>query len=356
VNAESIQELESKLSCNWSSISNAREEARSTREKILKSLNDFERIQTDQAMSIVVFGSLARDEWTNGSDIDWTLLIDGLADAEHRRISHQIGKKLEEDGLREPGPTGVFGDIAFSHDIIHQIGGQEDTNCNTTRRILLLLESIPVGCNEAYKRVIRSVLMRYLEDDASLGSNSGKKYKIPRFLLNDIVRYWRTMAVDYAHKRFVRASEGWAIRNIKLRMSRKLIFVSGLLTCFGCYLKLSFDERKKLENHDLKETLVEHLFKYVNMTPLEIVAKTLLEYDNPETSRLIMNSYNQFLTELSNEDIRNHLKKLELEKSNTDEKFNELCGISRNFQEGLSRLFFEDHQRLSEMIKEYGVF
>ncbi len=29
----------------------------------------------------------------------------------------------------------------LGHDIIHQIGGQYDTNKNTTQRILLLLES-----------------------------------------------------------------------------------------------------------------------------------------------------------------------------------------------------------------------
>jgi len=30
--------------------------------------------------SIVVSGSLARDEYTAGSDIDWTLLVDGSVD------------------------------------------------------------------------------------------------------------------------------------------------------------------------------------------------------------------------------------------------------------------------------------
>jgi len=37
--------------------------------------------------------------------------------------------------------------MAFRHDIIHQIGGQNDTNKNTNHRILLLLESRAIGKN-----------------------------------------------------------------------------------------------------------------------------------------------------------------------------------------------------------------
>jgi len=56
--------------------------------------------------------------------------------------------------------------MAFSHDIVHQIGGQSDTNKNTTQRILLLLESTPIGeRREAYDRVIRAVIDRYLDED-----------------------------------------------------------------------------------------------------------------------------------------------------------------------------------------------
>ena len=32
---------------------------------------------TSEDTSLVVFGSLARQEWTSASDLDWTYLIDG---------------------------------------------------------------------------------------------------------------------------------------------------------------------------------------------------------------------------------------------------------------------------------------
>jgi len=55
-----------------------------------------------------------------------------------------------------------LGKLAFSHEIIHQIGGEDDTNSNTTKRILLLLESAPIGRHDASDRVLDSVLSRYI--------------------------------------------------------------------------------------------------------------------------------------------------------------------------------------------------
>src|SRR4029077_15479746 len=138
-----------------------------------------------------------------------------------------------------PGPAATFGSVTFSHELVHHIGGHSDSNRNTTQRILLLLESTPIGSADAYQRVVRAVLGRYLDNDISFltRSRSGKRYKVPRFLLNDIVRYWRTVCVDYATKFRERQGAEWALRNAKLRMSRKLIFASGLVMCFSCYLK-----------------------------------------------------------------------------------------------------------------------
>lgn len=52
--------------------------------------------------SLIVFGSLARGEWTSGSDLDWTYLIDGQANSDHLRIAQKISKVLRD---RYTGPV-----------------------------------------------------------------------------------------------------------------------------------------------------------------------------------------------------------------------------------------------------------
>jgi predicted nucleotidyltransferase len=181
------------LNKSWPAIEKAKAAADAQINK-LRAIIQESKIDSED-ISIVVFGSLARREWTSGSDLDWTMLIDGEADHEHAHTAHKFSELLEKAEFRSPGATRTFGTLTFSHNVIHQIGGLDDTNRNTTQRLLLLLESIPGNRREAYDRVIRAVLRRYLQNDFR-----EFRLKVPRFLLNDVHRYWRTLCVDYANK------------------------------------------------------------------------------------------------------------------------------------------------------------
>src|ERR1035438_4165671 len=171
--------------------------------------------------SVIVHGSMARQEATRGSDLDWTLLVDGQADASVQDTFLAIKNALSDAGhFKQPGQEGTFGSLTFSQPIMHFIGGEEDSNSNTTRRVLLLLEALPVGeRREAFDRVRKGILQRYLDEDRGLlreGHIENNVRWIPLFLLNDFARYWRTMAVDFAYKQFDRGNRGYALRSIKL--------------------------------------------------------------------------------------------------------------------------------------------
>jgi predicted nucleotidyltransferase len=312
---------------------------------------------TTEDTSLVVFGSLARGEWTSKSDLDWTYLIDGEANSDHLRISQEIQRLFREKEYGEPGPTGTFGNMAFSHDVIHQIGGQNDSNRNMTQRILLLLESCPIGRRtEAYERVVRGVINRYLEEDVHPLTRDSRAYRVPRFLLNDIVRFWRTMAVDFASKQRDRAGEGWGLRNAKLRMSRKLIFASGLLVCFSSNLDSDLQSQISTDKNDIRLKLINHIRNHVRLTPLEILAKSMEQYEVPEpVAKELFEGYGSFLSLLDDEKSRMALKKLRAADSRTDPTFEQVRKISGSFESALDHLFFEN-RHIAPLTRKYGLF
>jgi predicted nucleotidyltransferase len=349
----SLLALERKLGAQWPHLTEAIERAVAKRSALKKALAD----KDDEDTSIVVFGSLARDEFTEGSDIDWTLLIDGHADPKHQDLVTKIREIVKLHSEKEPGREATFGSMAWSHSLVHLIGGEDDTNRNTTQRILMLLESAPIRRREAYDRVCKDILDRYILEDPRFIEGDAK-YRVPRFLLNDFARYWRTMAVDFAYKRRVRAQEGAAIRNIKLRMSRKLIYVSGLLVCFACHLELTGEERQKLfDGPDSERRAIDFFRNALQRTPLEILCGTFLRYPHLEkTARRVLDSYHGFLGVLADDDSRKHLEQLVPEREPTDRIYQDLRELSHEFRDGLLDLFFDKESDLFELTRIYGVF
>lgn len=309
-------------------------------------------LPTDEA-ALVVFGSLARAEFTVGSDLDWTILIDGRADSRHLEIVHELKHKLADAGFKVPGPTGTFGGLVFSHELIHTIGGDEDTNKNMTRRLLLLLESAAVavaGSDSVRDRIILGILDRYVEEDASFLPLHDPSKKIPRFLLNDVVRFWRTMAVDYASKYRERAAEKWGLRNIKLRMSRKLLFISGLFMCLSWKLA----HRNPIEESPAHQ-LVSHLQSWIQRTPLESLAMIVEQYA-PAVAADVFDSYDSFLQLLSDGRQREALERLSPEDAYQDQSFTTARDLSKVFDTALINVLFESNVDVTQLVKQYGVF
>ena len=352
-NPQNVEALGEKLNVRWKNLAAARSRSTEMLRKLQEALSWFD----SSDLSVVVFGSLARGELTQGSDIDWTLLVDGQADPQHLETSLELKGKIESFFHKGPGQEQTFGGMAFSHSLVHDIGGQDDTNKNTTRRILLLLESVAIGRSEAYGRIVTAVLNRYLLEDRAFATSASVTDRVPRFLLNDFARYWRTMAVDFAYKARTRQGKGAAIRNLKLRMSRKLLYVSGLLSCFACTPAFAQPRCGRSDGLEPPAKCVECLRTFMARSPLEIIAGAVLTLGDSAlpAGQKIVSAYDEFVGLLADPDRRKHIEDVSPEDMETDQAFREAREVSHRFRDGVLELFF-DTDPLRNLTRMYGVF
>jgi Putative nucleotidyltransferase DUF294 len=348
-----IEVLENKLGANWGAIRKAQVKTEELLTNLKAVLTDLE----DPNCAVVVTGSLGRGEANDSSDADWLLLVDGPSDPYHARMAREIDDRVRRAGFKDVGPTGTFGGVVVSHELVHYIAGTRDTNENLTRRILLLAESRPLTSPVVRERVIRNVLDRYVRYDRSVQSSTGEYNRVPHFLLNDVVRYWRTMASDYASKMWERTGKGWGIRNVKLRFSRKLLFVWGLLASFSGELFGQEVLARAQHEEELLILLSNLIREQTDVAPLELLARVAInDWVKKDTATDIFSAYNEFLDALSDRETRSHLETVRFEDAASDNIYSQLRTTSRRFRLGINDLFFDQHHQLKRLIRDFGVF
>lgn len=281
--------------------------------------------------SVIFVGSIGRQEATSDSDDDFMLLVDGDMTLTLPEV-HERFETLAD--YTPPSSRGVFGEPVPLTEMVENIGLAADSNTNTTRRMLFLLESEWVSGEPCYLRSFDAVLDRYLDD-------SVKNFRPPRFLLNDVVRYWRTMCVDFAGKE--REGPGkWGIRNAKLRTSRKMLFAGGLLPIIEC----SSFETEEMEGFLRSE---------FGMPPTDRVAASFLRHDATDAGVRTFSAYDEFVAILSEPERRAELEALIRDEAPGSELFRQVRSLGDQIQSGLLALLFETRD-LADTSREYLVF
>lgn len=179
----------------------------------------------DDCLDVVGFGSMGRFEMSEESDLDYLVVChDGAHEPHDEAAQKADGLRsvvIPGKELREPGSTGMFGVSVRDVDLYEVIGLEDDTNRAHSRRVLLLEESVSLFRPELHAELLRKMVARYVETIPLVNS------KVPRFLVNDLARYWRQLTVDYQAKSESKSQS--ALRRLKLLVPRKFTYAASVL-------------------------------------------------------------------------------------------------------------------------------
>ena len=267
------------------------QQSRTHLDRVRNALNESDIIR-DGPLAIFCAGSLARMESGTKSDLDLFVTADA-ADGELRGRLFQItllselmaiNKRL---GFPPFSNDGEYLKVYFMEDLTSRTGSRLDDSENLfTTRILLMLESQPIAHEHIYHEHLRTILELYYRD-----RNTASPFR-PIFLLNDLLRYWRTMCLNYEERRH---DVDWPFRkkNVNLKFSR-------MLTVFGTVLPLIAEPADS----------VPKLASLCTMTPLERLATgldLLGDEDLADRWRGILDVYEDFLSWKERDDVEDFL-------------------------------------------------
>ena len=271
---------------------------------------------------VLTCGSYARREASIESDIDFFIITS--------QPPPQSGQSFDLDTLPwvdsvrdaineivpiEPAAGGAFSKVESRDAMLVNIGGEYDSNQKITRRMLFLLEGEWLFNADGLKQVRRQILERYIGEGMT-------DHQLALFLLNDIIRFYRTMAVDYEFKTVEGENpKPLGIRNIKLVFSRKLLYASGL---FSVAMTADRDRERKI-------AILEKLFE----TP---VIDRMINICGRAKLEGVLGSYDRFLERLEDPSVRERLNKLQVHER-SDLLFRELKNEGHHFTRELLKLF-----------------
>ncbi|MDF7788579.1 nucleotidyltransferase domain-containing protein [Pantoea stewartii] len=310
----------------------------SLKQDLVKALAEIE----DLEFTIITTGSFGRLEASAESDIDLFIFCDKDATLEQLIakkdcISECVKKYIKKD----VGDTGTFGPDATEvfEVILANIGGNNDTNATLTRRMLFLLEGKAIYNEVVFNKYKKTLINKYLK--------SSSEGKIDKYLLNDIIRYYRTITTDFQHK-VDAGGKSWGIRNIKLRFSRKLLYFAGVLAiAYVADNESDKDKRVDLLSNIFAVPALERIFTISN--------ETISIDESDKILNDVFESYEVFLSCISNKYKRAELEAItDKEERLNNVTYTEISMESIKFSDKLYKLlklaFPDEHPIHSSLI------
>jgi predicted nucleotidyltransferase len=263
--------------------------------------------QLDTAgVNMIANGSYARKEASPESDFDYFLIFPrDASQAAIEEISPKVKDVVRSVIGKLPSDDGAFAAAIRCGDLTRDIGGSDDTNKNITRRILFLTEGFPVGDRALFDIQKRELIERYIQDTIT-------KHQLALFFLNDVIRYWRTICVDFENKTFEKGKD-WGVRNIKLVFSRRLLYFGGILIAAET-ANMSAEEKRAVFS------------KLIDLCPLERVVQVC-----GNGSILALEQYNHFLEQFMSKSLRASLSNVDRNRNSHTKEFRDLKKRGQEF-------------------------
>ena len=301
---------------------NIKKSKKFSKEKIDAIQKEFKDSINNKNISIVTTGSFARGEANELSDLDIFIIVKNntneLLFDEKEKISQIVSKHIPKN----VGDSGTFGIDAMEtiENLLINLGGNKDDNAKFTRRMLFLLESKSLYNKEIYNDAKNRLIDRYVDINIT-------DEQLTRFLLNDFIRYYRTITTDFEYK-VSEAGKSWGLRNIKLTFSRKILYFAGVLVVAKTYKKKREDKIKTLQ-------------ELLELSPIERIEKICKSNENA------LYLYDEFLSKISDDRTRKTLEKVQREERKNCMEYVELKNKSKEFskelQNILEKTFDKDH-------------
>jgi len=303
---------------------------------ILRKLNDsLSHEFSTKGFTVAIAGSFGRMDAAEGlSDFDYLLLMDrNIKNPE--TIQKRITKIAKAHGLPMPNTTGVFTEPTSIDSMIHQAGSNDDNLYRSAKRLLLLMECKPIYNETLFSSAIDTILKHYLQHSIA------DLRKEPIYLLNDVIRYFRGICVNYEYN-FWKKADKWVIRYIKLLHSR-LIMYAGLLFLTLNSSKVSHASEK-----------YEYIRSQIFLTPLEKLLHVYTDNDDHSFNHLL-GIYSVFLSKLS-DPMSRELLKFEYEDRHHDALYSELRVTGDALRKELMRFLLSRKGVWSDNVIEYLIF
>jgi hypothetical protein len=184
--------------------------------------------------------------------------------------------------------------------------------------------------------IIGNLLSQYLE------YVKNDPYKEAIVLLNDTIRYFRSICVNYQHS-FWNDNSKWVLRNVKLRNSR-IIMYAGLL-----FLILNASKHQTTQ-----DSKIEYIKANISLTPLERIVSVYKD-NNSLGFKKILGLYDFFLRKINDPEIREALQ-ADYNDRHRNPYYLELKVTSENLQTELTRFIFAQKNNWTDLIYEYIIF